>query len=344
MKEKNKDMLDIARPLLLLAICCSFISNSVAQEENVKVSADTLNAEWQSTILAAIDSFPERGGYYTGGKPNALFANTTWQGLHAAYQMGINDRKPYFCPEKAQPSFCSSATYSALVKALTMWDKQGVISTEAWRNMKPYVGIADDINTEGIGQDDGEGFWGRANANGPSIAVLIHELKAGYSFTAYRGAKTLRNKESESETYLTDEEWRANPVWQHAVKGDFMKIFWNKNESKGSDCGAIIGCNDVKGDEQEAGHSVIFMGYTPDGKVTYWSSNGPGEHPELLGYSIGTCDKTDIQRVVFTRITHPERFNEVKNIAPKNVNQYLYDLNGKKHSNTAELKRQCGIK
>ena len=222
-------MLNIARPLLLLAICYSFISNSAAQEENVKVSADTLNAEWQSTILAAIDSFPERGGYYTGGKPNALFANTTWQGLHAAYQMGINDRKPYFCPEKAQPSFCSSATYSALIKALTMWDKQGVISTEAWRNMKPYVGIADDINTEGIGQDDGEGFWGRANANGPSIAVLIHELKAGYSFTAYRGAKTLRNKESESETYLTDEEWRANPVWQHAVKGDFMKIFWNKN-------------------------------------------------------------------------------------------------------------------
>ena len=133
-------------------------------------------------------------------------------------------------------------------------------------------------------------------------------------------------------------------MWQHAMKGDFMKIFWNKNESKGSDCGAIIGCNDVKGDDQEAGHSVIFMGYTPDGKVTYWSSNGPGEHPELLGYSIGTCDKTDIQRVVFTRITHPERFNEVKNIAPKNVNQYLYDLNGKKHSNTAELKRQCGIK
>ena len=87
-------MLNIARPLLLLAICYSFISNSAAQEENVKVSADTLNAEWQSTILAAIDSFPERGGYYTGGKPNALFANTTWQGLHAAYQMGINDRKP----------------------------------------------------------------------------------------------------------------------------------------------------------------------------------------------------------------------------------------------------------
>lgn len=93
-------MLNIARPLLLLAICCSAISNSAAQEKNVKVATDTLNAEWQSTILAAIDSFPERGGYYTGGKPNALFANTTWQGLHAAFQMGKNDRKPYFCPQK----------------------------------------------------------------------------------------------------------------------------------------------------------------------------------------------------------------------------------------------------
>ena len=146
-------MLNIARPLLLLAICCGFISISAAQETkqfDAIAATDTINAEWQSTILAAIDSFPARGGYYTGGKPNALFANTTWQGLHAAYQMGKHDRKPYFCPEKAQPSFCSSATYSALVKALTMWDKQGIISLTAWRNMKPYVGIADDINTEGM--------------------------------------------------------------------------------------------------------------------------------------------------------------------------------------------------
>ncbi|MDO4511601.1 MAG: hypothetical protein Q4B68_07290 [Bacteroidales bacterium] len=309
-----------------------------------KAEADTINAQWQRTILAAVDSFPHLGGYYTGGKPNALFATTTWQGLHAAFQMGKADAKPRFCPAKAQPSFCSSATYAALVKALIMWDKDGQIGTEAWRNMKPYVGIADELNPDSIGQNDGEGFWGRANANGPSIGVLVHELKAGFSHTAFRGAKSERNKETPDEQYLTDDQWRAHPVWAHAVKGDFMKIFWDRNESRGRDNGAIVGCNDVKGDDQEAGHSVIFMGYTPDGKVTYWSSNGPGKNPENMGYSIATCDKTDIQRVVFTRITHPERFDAVKHMHPKHVNQYLYDLNGKKHSTTAELKAQCGIK
>lgn len=337
--------------IILLAICSCFLSiyakctpKKSKQHHSIVNKTDTLNVQWQKTILAAIDSFPSHGGYYTGGKPNGLFTTTTWQGLHAAFHMGKNDRRPYFNPAEAQPSFCSSATYSALVKALTMWDKKGVISAKAWRNMKPYVGIVDDINTKGIGQNDGEGFWGRANANGPSIAVLINELKAGFSYTGFRGAKSERNKETETEEYLSDDAWRAHPVWAHAVKGDFLKIFWDRNNTRGKDCGAIVGCNDVKGDDQEAGHSVIFMGYTPDGKVTYWSSNGPGEHPEQMGYSIGTCDKTDIQRIVITRITHPERFDAVKNMNPKDVNQYLYDLNGNKHSTTAELKMQCGIK
>lgn len=336
---------------LLLIIACGCALNVACINKSKKymhhhkaVVTDTINTKWQNAVIAAIDSFPSHGGYYTGGKTNDIFPVTAWQGLHAAFQMSSSDVKPLFSPQKAQPSFCSSATYSALIKALTMWDDKGVISTQAWRNMKPYVGIADELNPRAIGQDDGEGFWGRANANGPAIAVLVHELNAGFSYTGYRGAKSQRNKETESEQYLTDEEWRAAPVWQHAVKGDFMKIFWNRNDSKGHDNGAVIGCNSVKGDDQEAGHSVIFMGYTPDGKVTYWSSNGPGSHPEQMGYSIGTCDKTDIQRVVITRITHPENFNAVKNMSPKSRNTYLFELNGKRHSTTAELMQQCGIK
>ena len=41
-------------------------------------ASDPVNTQWQQTVLNAIDSFPERGGYYTGGKPNAVFAKTTW--------------------------------------------------------------------------------------------------------------------------------------------------------------------------------------------------------------------------------------------------------------------------
>ena len=304
---------------------------------------DKVNRHWQQAVLAAIDSFPEHGGYYTGGKPNALFAKTTWQGLNDAYRMTAADQRPQFDPQLAQPSFCSSATYAVLIKALLLWDTKHRIKREAWVNMKPYVGIVDELNPEGIGQDDGVGFWGRANANGPSLGVLVHELGAGYSFTAYRGANSERNRETPDERYLSDDEWCALDVWDRAVPGDLMKIFWNRNDSRGGDSGAIIGCNDDRSADQEAGHSVIFMGCEGD-TVTYWSSNGPGEHPELMGYGMGRCHKTAIQRVVFTRITRPERFNNARRISPTGVNRYLWDLNGVRHSTTAELMRQLGIK
>ena len=305
-------------------------------------AGDKVNEGWQRAILAAIDSFPDRGGYYTGGKPNELFAKTTWRGLHEAYQMTANDERPRFDPMLAQPSFCSSATYAVLIKALLIWDTKHKIKRDAWVNMKPYVGIVDELNPNGLSQDDGVGFWGRANANGPGLGMLVSELEAGFSFTAYRGAKSERNKEMKGERYKPDNEWCGNHIWQRAVPGDLMKIFWNRNESRGSDSGAIIGCNDDKTADQEAGHSVIFMGCEGD-TVTYWSSNGPGKHPELMGYGMGRCHKNDIQRVVFTRITRPERFNNARKMAPTDVNAYLSDLNGKRHSTTAELMYQLGI-
>lgn len=303
-------------------------------------SDNKVNQQWQQCVLQAIDSFPQNGGYYTGSKPNDTFKKTAWKGLHQAYQMTLADQRPVLNPSMAQPSFCSSATYCALIKALLLWDTDHKISREAWLFMKPYVGIVDIMNPKGYFQSDGEGFWGRMNGNGPAVAVTIHELKAGFNFTAYRGAKTAECKETPTEQYLTDDEWRNHPIWQQAVPGDFMKIFWNRDD----DSGAIIGDNGVKGDLQEHGHSVIFMGIDSDGFVTYWSSNGPGENPAEMGYSIGRCDKTKIQRVVFTRITNPEKFDNVKKMPPKHVNQYIYDLNGKKHSTTKELKKHCGIK
>ena len=307
------------------------------------MAGDKVNENWQRAVLAAIDSFPENGGYYTGGRPNELFPKTTWRGLHDAYQMTVADERPRFDPMLAQPSFCSSATYGVLIKALLIWDTRHKIKRQAWINMKPRVGIADEFNPDGVGQDDGVGFWGRANANGPGLGVLVRELGAGYSFTAYRGAKSERNREKPDERYLTDDEWCALDIWQRAVPGDLMKIFWNRNESRGSDSGAIIGCDDDKTADQEAGHSVIFMGCEGD-TVSYWSSNGPGKHPEQMGYSIGRCHKNDIQRVVFTRITRPESFNNARRMAPTDVNAYLRDLNGKRHSTTAEMPKQLGIK
>lgn len=301
------------------------------------------NDKWQQCVIAAIDSFPEHGGYYTGGKPNADFDKTTMQALNEAFQMSETDSRPSFNPMLAQPSFCSSATYAVLIKALLLWDTQNVISKEAWINMKPYVGIVDAINTSGIGQDDGFGFWGRANANGPGIGVLVHELNAGYSTTAFRGAKSDKNKETASERYMTDDEWCNLKEWNNLQPGDFLKIFWNRNDS-GSDCGAIIGCNDVKGDDQERGHSVVFLGYESNGDVRYWSSNGPGKNNKELGYSVASCPRTRIQRFVATRITRPENFNNATNIAPTDENKFLSDLNGHKHATTKEMRQAIGAK
>ena len=299
-----------------------------------------VNEQWQQCVLEAVDAFPHNGGYYTGARPNDTFKKTAWKGLHQAYKMTLADQRPEMDLQLAQPSFCSSATYCALIKALLLWDKDNKISREAWLAMKPFVGIVDNMNPQGYYQSDGEGFWGRMNGNGPAVAVTIHELKAGYNFTAYRGAKTEACKETPDERHLSDEEWRNNPVWQQAVPGDFMKIFWNRDD----DSGAIIGDNGVKTDLQEHGHSVIFMGIDDEGFVTYWSSNGPGDNPAEMGYSIGRCDKTKIQRVVFTRITNPEKFDNAKKMPPKHTNQYIYDLNGKKHSTKKEKKKHCGIK
>lgn len=308
------------------------------------IAGDKVNPQWQRCVLRAIDEFPFRGGYYTGSKPNATFSQTTWQGLHRAFVMSLTDSRPQFLPHLAQPSFCSSATYGVLIKALLMWDTKGIISTQAWRNMKPCVGIKDELNPTGLSQDDGVGFWGRANANGPSLAVLVRELDAGFSFSAYRGALNDSVKETPSERYLTDEQWRRHPVWKRAMRGDIMKIFWNRNATKGHDGGAIIGYDGVRGHLQEAGHSVIFLGISTDGRVMYWSSNGPGPDTQHMGYSVGSCDPTAIQRVVFTRILCPERFDAVRHMAHDNVNRYLYDLNGTRHSSTSELKLQIGEK
>jgi hypothetical protein len=92
-------------------------------------------------------------------------------------------------PGAAEPSFCSSATYLVFVSTLEELNQQRKIQFEP--------GVAEQLLVSG--QRDGEGVWGRWNANGPGTARLFAELRIGRNFTSI----------------------------EEAQQGDFLKIFWN---------------------------------------------------------------------------------------------------------------------
>lgn len=72
--------------------------------------------------------------------------------------------------------------------------------------------------------------------------------------------------------------------WDEAQPGDFLKIWWTDK----------IG-------GRERGHLVVYLGHDA-GSVRFWSSNQPG------GYGTKSVSRSDCKRVLFTRITKPERF------------------------------------
>lgn len=72
--------------------------------------------------------------------------------------------------------------------------------------------------------------------------------------------------------------------WDEARPGDFLKLWWTEN----------IG-------GRERGHLVVYLGHDAE-TVRFWSSNQPG------GYGVKSVPRGDCKRVLFTRITRPERF------------------------------------
>lgn len=229
-------------------------------------------AAWYQALRRSLGQFRDGGGYKTNREAMEALAVKACRWNAAA-------RRPVFLVREARPSFCSSACYLLLLNTLSIWDAQQpqpVISERAWLALAPRVG-----------QHDGEGPWGWANANGPGLAVLVHALGAGVSF----------------------EDWRR------ARPGDFMKIFWTDQIGK-----------------REFGHLTVLVKDGGD-EVTFWSSNMPD------GYGAKTIPKSRIARVIFTRITRPERFN----LAPRiGVNEWLASLL-KKEVTVKEVRKRCGM-
>ena len=90
----------------------------------------------------------------------------------------------------AGPSFCSGATYLVFIRTIEALRERGQLRLD-------YGALERLIIRD---QRDGEGVWGRWNANGPGTARLFHELRLGENFDSVDQAKP----------------------------GDFMKIFWSR--------------------------------------------------------------------------------------------------------------------
>ncbi len=140
----------------------------------LSASAGDMNA----IILRQVAGMPRGGGYSV--------TSTAHQALRSS--CAISSGRVDIVPERAQPSYCSGATYLVLLKTLAALEEAGALSLGpgTWQALRPDP------------MPDGHGVWGRWNANGPGTARLFYELGLGRNFTSYADARP----------------------------GDFMKIFW----------------------------------------------------------------------------------------------------------------------
>ncbi len=138
----------------------------------------SLATDYNDLVLEQVNRMPQGGRYSV-----SHFAKIRLQSS-AHFESG----KFFVIP--SGPSFCSGATYLVFIKTIETLRDRGQLHLD-YDTLERLI-IRD--------QRDGEGVWGRWNANGPGTARLFHELALGRNF---------------------DNLDRAKP-------GDFMKIFWSR--------------------------------------------------------------------------------------------------------------------
>ena len=136
--------------------------------------------DYNSLVLEQIKQMP-RGGRYSVSHVAKIRLQSS-----AHFESG----KFFILPSQASPSFCSGATYLVFIRTIEAMRARGQLQLD-YSTLERLI-IRD--------QHDGEGIWGRWNANGPGTARLFHELQLGRNFDNFDQAKP----------------------------GDFMKIFWSR--------------------------------------------------------------------------------------------------------------------
>jgi hypothetical protein len=151
-------------------------SGPVPKTERVAVPAMTTGLN--GMILRAIQTMPLDGGYSASNVATRALGDA----IVATPQTVAIDAT------RAMPSYCSGATYLVFLRVCQELIQEGKLTLDPATLQALRV----------TGQRDGEGIWGRWNANGPGTARLFFELGLGKNFTE----------------------------WEQALPGDFMKIFW----------------------------------------------------------------------------------------------------------------------
>jgi hypothetical protein len=187
-------------------------------------AAASLNA----LILEQMRKMPSGGKYSV-----SHFAKIKLQSA-AHFESG----KFFVIPTKPYVSFCSGATYLVFIKTVEALRERGELQLD-FATLNHLI-IRD--------QHDGEGVWGRWNANGPGTARLFYELGLGRNFTDF----------------------------SQAQPGDFMKIFWNNNVGRRESGHSVIFLGTTQhpdGEYVRYWSSNIGMGYgakeVPRKKIAY---------------------------------------------------------------------------
>ena len=208
-----------------LALCCSvirvlFIAVLKRLVASVVVFIAVVGSaaaeDYNDLVLQQVAAMPVGGNYSV----NRIAKIRLQSAAH--FESG----KFFILPAAASPSFCSGATYLVFIRTLEQLRASGRLQLD--------FATLDQLMIRD--QRDGEGIWGRWNANGPGTARLFHELGLGRNFDNFAEAKP----------------------------GDFMKIFWSNQVGKTESGHSVI----FLGTENRAGveHAFANRKYRPAGR------------------------------------------------------------------------------
>jgi hypothetical protein len=171
----------ILRAAIRLGALFALLTGTFGESPRVDVGT---REDYNPLLLRVLGAMPAGGGYATNSQ--------AMEGLAAAIK--LDSSALLLTSQKACPSFCSGATYLVFLGAVGELIRSGRLTLDQPAARALLV----------QGQRDGEGIWGRWNANGPGTARLFAELNLGSNFTD----------------------------WSKARPGDFMKIFWSNEIGK----------------------------------------------------------------------------------------------------------------